>query len=1166
MHQSPGPATAGPRLFDVVRGIAEEMRRDSGADILSLYLYDADSQTYYAPLSLGLPEENLLGSVSDMRDQLARYLADAAQDKAPADLQPKHYGPNVWLTVTRKRLLVKDAPKEIDSSFIRRYQIQSVIGLPLIAGDTLVGLLYLDFSVQPEQGRGADPKLDAARVAELERAAERAALTIERAREAEERAAFAATGDLAARLSTPAADRAADGSGLRRQLDDALARLLTATGFEAAVVYQTDEQHGRLDLVGEQGLPGAPATLDRPDEAADGPAASETLRGAMPDLGLQVVAALPLQRAEHRQGWLFILSRDRLALLRRAPATSLLLQTTADLIAGTLGSQRLIVTLEETNRVLGALSRMSGALLQPGASQQQVLDALVRHLTDAQVPEFDFQFATVFLLDGDATLVVRLAAGAATGEQIDAAPGGDDAAALVPRWAQLPNRTLAPDDVLGYAAGSWRIVVVGSGPNGGDASGPGDGEALVAGYPADQLDEREVPAVRADGSISAVVPAILIGRPDAAGERSASLAPPFTLDGDIFETSRHHDLLRVFVPFGLDTRGRATGVLEAGYHRSHKRQLERPQIEALRAVAAQVAVAVETARLYEDIKRHADQLEITTDVSKAIASSIDLDQTLRLVARNLVRLVDASLCQIALSEEDGSAWYGAAASDEEELWRRQRGERPESSFLFDVMDRRAPLVIEDAQTSELVNPYYARLFGIRSLLAVPLIADDQPIGATVLAQRDRTRRFTAEEVQRTNGLAHQVAIALKNARLHAFSEEERHIQKDVVLLGFGQWGQKAYGHFLNLKQFFNFKTHVVVPYREGKKAELAQREQEVLARGDAFYLDRPEAPAREQLRRALESSCYVITYIATPAATHLPVLAEYYDMSNVVVIEKPLGAAPEAYREFLDSVEGGVELVAADHYYFKLEVRLLQLLLTEERTLKAFVEGVEEIELELLEEQPLTGAAAEIGIIADMVPHAFAIVSLFTPIDRIDFSQEPVPLALGRQEPLQGHKETYARLVGTFPHQGRQVRLVITVGKGVETAKWIKLSGEKRLGSRRAFYKFDFANGQAIDGTQTNLRAAVRTIREPGIPDNAHLTMLRHVIEKRHPAVGILAIREAMRSNQRIQELEALADELLKRGEWTPYRQGQRPAFAETQLLRWRGEPEPEVAEARQAD
>jgi hypothetical protein len=57
--------------------------------------------------------------------------------------------------------------------------------------------------------------------------------------------------------------------------------------------------------------------------------------------------------------------------------------------------------------------------------------------------------------------------------------------------------------------------------------------------------------------------------------------------------------------------------------------------------------------------------------------------------------------------------------------------------------------------------------------------------------------------------------------------------------------------------------------------------------------------------------------------------------------------------------------------------------------------------------------------------------------------------------------------------------------------------------------------------------------------------MLRHVIEKKYPAVGILAIREAMRSNQRIQELEVLAAELLRTGQWTPYEQGQKPNFGD---------------------
>src|SRR5204863_1020926 len=117
------------------------------------------------------------------------------------------------------------------------------------------------------------------------------------------------------------------------------------------------------------------------------------------------------------------------------------------------------------------------------------------------------------------------------------------------------------------------------------------------------------------------------------------------------------------------------------------------------------------------------------------------------------------------------------------------------------------------------------------------------------------------------------------------------------------------------------------------------------------------------------------------------------------------------------------------------------------------------------------------------------------------------------------------------------------VGKGVENAKWIKLSGERRSSGRSPFYKFDFARGEAIDGTQSTVRAAVRKIREPGVPDTAHLTMLRHVIEKRHPAVGILSIREAIRANQRVRDLEAMAGELLARNEWTAYPIGSRPAF-----------------------
>ena len=149
--------------------------------------------------------------------------------------------------------------------------------------------------------------------------------------------------------------------------------------------------------------------------------------------------------------------------------------------------------------------------------------------------------------------------------------------------------------------------------------------------------------------------------------------------------------------------------------------------------------------------------------------------------------------------------------------------------------------------------------------------------------------------------------------------------------------------------------------------------------------------------------------------------------------------------------------MAADHYYFKLEVRLLQSLLREERTLRDFLDSVTEINVEILEEQPLTGAAADIGVVADLVPHAFAIVSLFTPIDRIELDAEH-PLRVGRHAGFAGSRESYARVCGSFPHRGRMVRLQIDAGKGVENAKFIKLMGDRRLSVRR--WAFSASRGQ----------------------------------------------------------------------------------------------------------
>src|SRR2546428_14017884 len=117
----------------------------------------------------------------------------------------------------------------------------------------------------------------------------------------------------------------------------------------------------------------------------------------------------------------------------------------------------------------------------------------------------------------------------------------------------------------------------------------------------------------------------------------------------------------------------------------------------------------------------------------------------------------------------------------------------------------------------------------------------------------------------------------------------------------------------------------------------------------------------------------------------------------------------------------------------------------------------------------MTGAAADNGVIADLNPPAFAIISLLTPIDRIKLDATS-PLLIGRHEGLVGQRESYARMNATFEYHGRSVRLVADVGKGAENAKWIKLSGEKSAAGRSPRSKVDFGKGEGIDSTQATQR------------------------------------------------------------------------------------------------
>lgn len=176
-------------------------------------------------------------------------------------------------------------------------------------------------------------------------------------------------------------------------------------------------------------------------------------------------------------------------------------------------------------------------------------------------------------------------------------------------------------------------------------------------------------------------------------------------------------------------------------------------------LAAQAAVAIENARLYETSTRWLRQLESLNEIGNALASEIELEPLLGLVARKLRELVDARLVLIALPDGEtlrvaaveGEGTYGAigmqldfAGSKAGKVLERGRSERVDS-------------VLEDPE----IDQQAARRLGVLSALFVPLLARGEGIGVVIAHDKAGSNpRFTDDDRRLAETLAARAAVAV----------------------------------------------------------------------------------------------------------------------------------------------------------------------------------------------------------------------------------------------------------------------------------------------------------------------------------------------------------------------------------------------------------------------
>lgn len=199
--------------------------------------------------------------------------------------------------------------------------------------------------------------------------------------------------------------------------------------------------------------------------------------------------------------------------------------------------------------------------------------------------------------------------------------------------------------------------------------------------------------------------------------------------------------------------------------------------ERLKLIVTPAALAVQQARASRRAEEKQRRLAALLDSTRAISSTMVLDEVLRLVAQHTAQAVGAPVCILYEYERPSNCL----------VLRSRYGQA--SLRCRDPLGARQPLAAVSAAGPMLAGcaAYAERLsdpalapaaraalqgWGEESVLSLPLTVEGETLGFLSVIETAEEWRFSQEEVALLSAFAEQAAVAIRHARLYATHEEQ----------------------------------------------------------------------------------------------------------------------------------------------------------------------------------------------------------------------------------------------------------------------------------------------------------------------------------------------------------------------------------------------------------
>jgi diguanylate cyclase (GGDEF)-like protein/PAS domain S-box-containing protein len=253
-------------------------------------------------------------------------------------------------------------------------------------------------------------------------------------------------------------------------------------------------------------------------------------------------------------------------------------------------------------------------------------------------------------------------------------------------------------------------------------------------------------------------------------ESGKPLAIPDTQESELWVNLPHTEWMRSYAGAPIRLKGKTIGFLNlnsgtTGFFTEKK-------AEWLQAFADQAGVAIENARLFGEIQENARQTALINEITQTTIIAPDLDGMIQVLADRLGELISADGAFITLWDEDKRSVIPAAAYGPlRDNYSHVQVSTNEKTITSMVLAEGKPLVLNEANLKSFNSRQTSEDCQSKSILGLPLIADNEKLGA-VLISFEQPHQFSDAEISLSEQAARIIALAIYKARLFE-SEKER---------------------------------------------------------------------------------------------------------------------------------------------------------------------------------------------------------------------------------------------------------------------------------------------------------------------------------------------------------------------------------------------------------